>query len=215
MKKERKFEGVWDVEKVLRNYLYFSNEHGTLIDMSSYEESPYKIRQQRLLAALNAYGRDSELFYHSDDSFDESKTCCLLLSKVRSKEKMDEFRNLVKQNLPANSYFNVLISSEDTFSNELDIQLAFEKLFEFRKGLFALEHQWSGVLECSKSLGMIYRATSSLYGKHMKPVCDVVDKMLTLLMGDDYDKSFTEKELFPFGYPDVTDDELYEMDLDW
>ena len=34
-------------------------------------------------------------------------------------------------------------------------------------------------------------------------------------MGDDYDKSFTEKELFQFGYPDVTDDELYEMEMDW
>ena len=33
-------------------------------------------------------------------------------------------------------------------------------------------------------------------------------------MGDDYDKSFTEKELFAFGYPDVTDDEIYQMDMD-
>ena len=40
MKKERKFDGVWDAEKVLRNYLNFANEDGVLIDMTSYEESP-------------------------------------------------------------------------------------------------------------------------------------------------------------------------------
>ena len=37
---------------------------------------------------------------------------------------------------------------------------------------------------------------------------------LSILMGDDYDKSFTEAELLPFGYPDVTDRELQDMILD-
>ena len=39
--------------------------------------------------------------------------------------------------------------------------------------------------------------------------------MLLLLMGDDFDKTFTEEELFEYGYPDVTDKELYEMNMDW
>ena len=38
--------------------------------------------------------------------------------------------------------------------------------------------------------------------------------MLVLLMGDDYGKSFSEEELLPFGYPDVTDEELENMILD-
>ena len=33
-------------------------------------------------------------------------------------------------------------------------------------------------------------------------------------MGDDYDNTFTEEELLPFGYPDVTDYELQEMIYD-
>jgi hypothetical protein len=41
-----------------------------------------------------------------------------------------------------------------------------------------------------------------------------MDRMLVLLMGDDYDKSFTEMELLSFGYPDVTDEELEDMILD-
>ena len=62
---------------------------------------------------------------------------------------------------------------------------------------------------------MIYRATDNLYRNNIRAVSNVIDKMLVLLIGDDYDITFTEKELFQFGYPDVTDDELYEMELDW
>ena len=38
--------------------------------------------------------------------------------------------------------------------------------------------------------------------------------VLVLLMGDDYDKSFTEAGLLSYGYPDVTDRELEDMILD-
>ena len=127
---------------------------------------------------------------------------------------MEEFRSIIKNHLSSNAYYENILTP-DSFSNEMDIWLAFEKLFEFRKGLFALEHQWSGVLECSPSLGLIFRATTMLYQSNISVVGDVMDRMLILLMGDDYDKSFTEKQLFEYGYPDVTDEELYEMDMDW
>ena len=47
-----------------------------------------------------------------------------------------------------------------------------------------------------------------------KTVCNIIDRMLVLLMGDDFGKSFSEEELLPFGYPDVTDEELEDMILD-
>ena len=126
---------------------------------------------------------------------------------------MDEFREIIRQSISATPVYERLLS--DSFINEADIKLAFEKLFEFRKGIFALEHQWSGVLECSPSLGLIYRATNMLYSTHIGKVCGIIDRMLLLLMGDDFDKTFTEEELFEYGYPDVTDKELHEMNMDW
>ncbi len=216
MARERKFDGVWDAERVFRNYLKFANEDGFLLDMNSYEESPYKIRQRRFLATMKAYGREEDAFYQSDMSYlSEGRIFRYIMSETRSKDKMDEFRNLIRQNLPSNAHYDKMVSSKESFSYEEDLWLAFEKLFEFRKGLFTLEHKWSGVLECSPSLGMVFRATDSLYRNNIRTVSDVIDKMLVLLMGDDYDKTFTEKYLFQFGYPDVTDDELYEMELDW
>ena len=69
-------------------------------------------------------------------------------------------------------------------------------------------------MECSRSMGVVIEATNSLYDKHIAPACVVIDRMRILLMGDDYDKSFTEKELFQYGYPDVTDEELYQMEIE-
>lgn len=212
---ERKFDGTWNAERVLKTFLNYANEDGFLVDMSSYEESPYKIGQRRLLAALKAYGRDEICFYnsHPESPFPSHNACLFLISSTRSQKKMDEFREIIRQSISATPVFERLLS--DSFINEADIKLAFEKLFEFRKGIFALEHQWSGVLECSPSLGLIYRATNMLYSTHIRKACGIIDTMLILLMGDDFDKTFTEEELFEYGYPDVTDKELYEMNMDW
>lgn len=212
---ERKFDGTWNAERVLKTFLNYANEDGFLVDMSSYEESPYKIGQRRLLAALKAYGRDEICFYnsHPESPFPSHNACLFLISSTRSQKKMDEFREIIRQSISATPVYERLLS--DSFINEADIKLAFEKLFEFRKGIFALEHQWSGVLECSPSLGLIYRATNMLYSTHIRKACGIIDTMLILLMGDDFDKTFTEEELFEYGYPDVTDKELYEMNMDW
>ena len=40
----------------------------------------------------------------------------------------------------------------------------------------------------------------------LKTISDIIDRMLVLLMGDDYDRSFSEEKLLPFDYPNVTDD---------
>ena len=69
-------------------------------------------------------------------------------------------------------------------------------------------------MECSRSVGTFYVVTRNLIHEHIGPLCQIIDRMIILLIGDDYDKSFTERELFAFGYPDVTDDELFQMDLD-
>lgn len=180
--------------------------------MNSYGDLPYKIIQRRFLAVMKAYGREENAFYFPEGPFLYDNKCGYFMSKKRSKNKMKKFRNIIRQNLPSNANYDKMLSSKKSFSNEKDVQLAFEKLFEFRKGLFILEHKWSCGSECSSSLGMIYRATDNLYRNNIRAVCEVIDEMLVLLMGDDYDKTFTEKELFQFGYPDVTDDELYEME---
>lgn len=90
----------------------------------------------------------------------------------------------------------------------------FETLFRYRKSLYGVENTWAGVMECSHTVAIGIKTTDNLYQAHIKAASDVLDRMLVLLMGDDYDKSFTEAELQPFGYPDVADRELEDMILD-
>lgn len=136
-----------------------------------------------------------------------------LISTKHSEDKKEELRQLILPHLSPYAFFDESTVGSKFFSKHSDIVLAFEKLFVFRKGLLVLENHWAGVMECSPSLGMMLSATKRLYQKNNIQVNDVIDRMLILLMGDDFDKTFTEKELLKNGYPDVTDDELLEMEL--
>ena len=208
-KNEKNYEGVWDAKRVLKNYLYLANENGHLADLTSWSENtPYKIRQRRFLAVMKAYGRNEECFYPSS----QQSPFRHLISNTRSDEKTDEFRKLIKVHLPSDVYSDEMMASQDLFVKEGDILTAFEKLFEYRKKLLSLEYQWSGVLECSKSMGLIIKVTDALYQINIRKVSDLIDRILILLMGDDFDKSFKEKELFQYGYPDITYEELKQME---
>ena len=55
-KKEREFNGVWNVERLLSNYLLFADKDGCITIPEQGEATPYVIRQRRFLAALNQSG---------------------------------------------------------------------------------------------------------------------------------------------------------------
>lgn len=208
-KNEKKYISVWDAKRVLKDFLYLANENGHLADLTSWsEETPYRIRQRRFLAVMKAYGRNKESFYPSS----QKSPFRHLISNTRSNEKMNEFRKLIKLHLPSDVSHDEMIASQDLFVKEGDILTAFEKLFEYRKKILSLEQQWSGVLECSKSLRLIIKVTDSLYQINIRHVSDLMDRMLILLMGDDFDKSFKEKDLFQYGYPNITDEDLKQME---
>lgn len=202
--------GIWNAERVLKAYLNLSDEEGHLSDMNDWAtEPPYAVRQKRFLAVMKAYGRIEDYFYPSS----QRSPFLHFISRTRSERKKKEFHRLIRPYLPSNAYYDGLFAIQDSYS-DIGIMLAFEKLFEYRKKLLAMEQQWSGVLECNESVRVIIKVTNALYQKDIKQVSDKIDKMLVLLMGDDYDKTFTEKELHKYGYPDVTDEELLRMDIE-
>ena len=90
----------------------------------------------------------------------------------------------------------------------------FKIMFRYRKSLYRLENIWSGMMECSSTIALAIKVTENLNQTQIKVISNVIDTMLVLLMGDDYDQPFTEEELLHFGYPDVTDEELEDMLLD-
>lgn len=197
MVERRILNSVWDANRVLQEYLHFADKSGRVkkIDMS--DDSPYGIKLRRFAAAMKAYGKDVEDF----DLFEG------IVSNSCSPDKLDEFRQLLKPLLD-NDYLKEEINDARFIRGSFDIPYLFEALFEYRKCLYEVENVWSGLIECPMSVSIVVSATKDLYAKHIKGISETIDKMLVLLMGDDFDRSFTEEDLLPFGYPDITDEEL-------
>ena len=203
MAERRKLNGVWDANRVLQEYIHLADKSGRVDKIDMFDDSPYGIKLRRFAAAMKAYGRNLE-------DFDEFEG---IISKSYSPNKLDEFRKLLKPLLD-NDFLKDQVDDARFVRGSRDIYLLIMALFQYRKSLYEVENVWSGMVECTMSVSLVYHATNSLYTKLIKGISDTIDQMLVLLMGDDFDRSFTEEELLPFGYPDVTDEELENMMLD-
>ena len=213
MKKIRKFNGVWDARRVLYNVLSYADEEGRLKYVAGDAESTSGIKRQRFNAALKAYGKiEKDDLFGCETGLRIGNEWGVWISETRSQKKMEELYELLKQNMHHDIIMHG-IDASNFLKEEYYLLSFFRKLFKYRKELYCLDMIWSGVLECSRPIGMVIETTDYLFQKNIRPACDVIDRMLILLMGDDFDKIFTEEELIPFGYPDVTDDELYQMSL--
>lgn len=203
MTTERKLNGIWNAERILHEYLYFSHhtQHFKKIDHT--DDSPNGIRMRRFDAVLKAYGKDVSDFCENG----------WIISQACSQERIDELRQLLSQ-FSDDYTIQRLLNHPRTFRNDRDIRYMFRVLFEYRVALYKVEDFWSGHLEGTQSVALIYYTTRQLYENHIQSICKLIDKLLVLLMGDDFERSFTEEELLPFGYPDITDDELRHMIVD-
>ena len=206
----------WNSTRILYGYLYDSDEDGCLPNIDDWQNSSNKIYRQRFYAAMRAYGKNPEWFYRSDALWHDNRdTCCRLLSKSRSKEKMDEFRTLVKENLSSGVKYDFIVKVID-YPDYLkqDVHIVFRELMAYRKRLQAVLDVWSGMMECSQSVGSIFEMTKDLNREYLWPLCNIVDRLIILLMGDDYDKTFSDEELYEYGYPKISDEELYQMEVE-
>ena len=69
---------------------------------------------------------------------------------------MNELRELVKHKLRKDfkyDYIASFVDDPDFLKSGTDI--VFRKLIEYRKKLYAVENNWSGMMECSRSVGVI------------------------------------------------------------
>lgn len=203
MSEGRRLNSVWDANRVLQEYLHFADKSGRIKNIDKSDNSPYGIKLRRFTAVMKAYGRNIEDF----DAFEG------IVSDSCSLDKLEEFRQLLKPLLD-NDYYKEQIYDARFIRGNCDIHYLFEALLKYRKCLYEVENVWSGLMECPMSVSMVYYATKGLYTKHIKGVSDTIDQMLVLLMGDDFDRTFTEEELLPFGYPDITDEELENLIFD-
>ena len=79
----------------------------------------------------------------------------------------------------------------------------------YRVNIDSINHAYDGILECSRSFMNGICHTKTVNREIMNLLKDKVDRVIFLLMGDKYEKTFTVKELKEkYGYPKFTDNQL-------
>ena len=199
---ERRLNGIWNADRFLKNLLRFTDDRGKIRSLNLSDDSPYGIEVRRFVAAMKAYRKDESLY----------KGIEYLISETCSDDKMKELESLLRQNL--DDKYSTAFVKPDNLKGLEERQDLFEALFRYRKSLYQVENIWSGMRECSHAVALVYKVTTNLNRTQLKTISDIIDRMLVLFMGDDYDKSFSEEKLLPFGYSNVTDEELEDMILD-
>lgn len=211
MKTENNKEDVWNVERILKNFLYYSDEYGFLPKVRDLLKAK-RICKQRFYAVLRAYSVDPEWFFESDynkpgGNFDEFHN---LIGKSHSREKIIKFRELIRSQLTSDTSKQI-IDEWDFFSFPADAEIYFSKLMKIRKRLYTIEKM------CPETIGNDRRSPideviKNIYDEQLAPICQLLDKMLILLMGDLYDRTFTAEQLYDCGYPAVTEEEMKKIE---
>lgn len=214
------FTGTWDSKRLLRELLRIANS----VNMSQIKlsetytkQSPYEIECKRVFSVINAFNNCK--IEKTDQDFILFEE---LILKDYSKNKISELISFIKTILTEDKFaeelitlFNkeIRINQDEEYTNRIHL---FRFLFEYRLENYKLYTHWNKVLATDFSGEIAIRITRKLYNEKIECVNDVLDKLLLLLLGDGYNKTFTEIELLKnYGYPNITDTELHKIELEF
>ena len=208
------FQGVWNAQRLIEyicqykamfgNEFSFDEDKRFHKDEDDYVERPLKkIMRERINAVIDAY--DKFIFGKYFYGFIDEKCSC---------NKIYELEVLLKKILSPEEYshWNIQTILKDCHSRAE----MFRYILEYRTSLVKLKKHAKGILESNKALSVAIEVTEGLYNSKIEEVNNKSDYIPILLMDDDYEKTFSEKELImKHNYPSITDEELQEMDLNW
>lgn len=208
---ERKnlFTEVWDSERLLRELLEVTDfVKGSRIYLNLNRTSS-QIRCKRIISVISA-------FKGSISSMEIKNNSILLrnlISENCSDERIEKLISLIVEVNPEMDKEKI----EEFFNSQRDFFcriLIFSILFRYKREILKLSTCWNNVGATNRVEDIAIDITKKLYKEKMKDINDTLDKLLLLLLGDDFDKTITERELLEkYDYPNVTDEELRDIEL--
>ena len=211
-KRKEQFTGIWDARRLLHELLRITQSvKGWKIELckTDSEQTPYKVRYERVLSVINAF-----MGYKVIDIDRDYIPLDILIPENYSEMKMLKLTSLIVDFLPK---YETRI--EDAFNQDREytsrMQL-FSLLFRYRLETYKLSTYWNNVSETDIVGGIAIDMTEKLYNEKIESINETLDKLLLFLLGDGFDKTFTERELLEeYDYPNVTDEKLHEMELEY
>ena len=118
---ERRLNGIWNADRLLQNFLRFTDDKGGFRSLNLSDDSPYGIEIRRFVAVMNAYGKEERL-YHGIEH---------VISETISEDKLSELCQLLSQNLHDKYSMSHIIP--DLLKGIRERRDLFKILFRYRK----------------------------------------------------------------------------------
>lgn len=211
MKTNSRLQKTWNAKELVDSICQFMALFGNkyqldaeasfLSTMEGNQERPLKrILRRRIDAVMVAYNR-IPLEYTSIPSSE-------LVSKNCPEDNIKQIHKLL---------YNTLLP-DDIGSMNIELILKdydcrchiFSKMLAYKSAIIKQRQYWNNVYECSVANFIAIKFTERLYSDKLEELNNRLDEMLLLLLGEGYDKEFTEQELIEkYDYPSITDEELF------
>ncbi len=206
------FQGVWDAPRIIDTLCtlgIYSNPYAK--PFISY--SVYKIIRQRLESVFKSYGKSIRSGYMGAYS---------IMSKSQSKENLEEIKNLLNSLSPSCEQYSILemigtdIDRADGYEvGPLEKATLFIALLNLYREYLHMGDTFAGVIECSKKRYGILKYVQDISLAHNEIVKSQLQRLLVLLLGDDYKIPVTEIELIEnYDYPIISNDQLWQLEKD-
>ena len=173
------------------------------------EQTPYNIRYERVISVINAFKGNKVIDIDRD-----YMPLDILIPEDYSEMKMLKLTSLIVDFLPKyEARIENAFNQDRKYTSRMQL---FSFLFRYRLETYKLSTYWNNVSEADIVGAIAIDMTRKLYNEKIERINETLDKLLLLLLGDVFDKAFTERELLKeYDYPNITDEELHEMDLDY
>ena len=213
------FTGEWNVERLFESLLEIINMKGEITGLI--DDMLFRVKAQRVAAVFSAFGKkviiktdgkyiryEINNIINDDCSEDKVKEMCNIIG-YEYIESEDEYLESYKESiykLKAEYQINTL-----RYLRKYRETL-FEELLNYRLQCRHVINHWKGCIEGALG-GMLIGITGKLISSNLTKDVKQLDRLLILMLGDGYDKSFSERELITnFNYPAITDSELKHLE---
>ena len=211
---------LWTAQRLLDSLLEFGSPkmQNIVIKNDFPKESPGVIRIEQLMAVLKAYGAETSTNVEETASRSEDEIIINLLSGELSENRFRE----VAECLKCESNERLLEDSRSFYRMNTCEARAYQRerffriLIEYHYKLNKLRNFGNGYLTCDKATAISILYSRDLYRQHIEEAYQKVGRLILLLMGEKFEKTFTVEQLIDnYGYPAISEEELRDMEIDW
>ena len=217
MKTKSLNKDVWDARRLIASLLEYGRADcdGIYIEKDFPEDSLYAIRINQLLSVLKAYGASVEFVENSKSNSGAWHIKCQ--TQPLSLEYAEKASKLLASHIDISiDYLEELFVEQPSPFSDSFCQNVFASLFMYRQQLLNLANFWNSYLEVPKGFHVSYKFTTVLYQSIIGKMEKTLDHLLSLLMGQQYEATFTVPYLTEhFNYPNISEKDLADMEFDW